>query len=215
MKILEVGAGTGRDSAAMARAGAQVWVLDFSTKSLDIMTALKKDLSLSSLHLIQGDAFKTPFADQTFDLVFHQGLLEHFKNPMDLLAENHRILKKGGTCLVDIPQTFHPYTIIKKGLIAIDRWFAGWETQYTLPQLEKMLRQSGFTTTVHYGDWMQPTFFYRMFREAAKKIGLTLPLYPLQQTKYHRIKQRLLKTLSKLRLSRYTQLSIGVLAQKR
>ena len=43
-----------------------------------------------------GDAFALPFADGTFDVVFHQGLLEHFRNPDDLIAENARVLKPGG-----------------------------------------------------------------------------------------------------------------------
>jgi SAM-dependent methyltransferase len=214
MKILEVGAGTGRDSAAMAQAGAEVWVLDFSDKSLEIVAGLKKELGLTHLHLVRGDAFAAPFAENTFDLVFHQGLLEHFRNPQDLLKENHRILKPGGICLVDIPQTFHPYTLVKKALIAVNRWFAGWETQFTLGQLEDLMRQTGLEPFMHYGDWMQPNFFYRVTREALKKTGVKLPMYPLQRSFYHRTKDRFLKVLTEHRWSRYTQISIGVLGKK-
>ena len=83
MKILEVGAGTGRDSVELARRGAEVYVLDFAENSLKIINSLRiKEGLYDQIHLIRGDAFASPFPDNTFDLVFHQGLAEHFKDPV-------------------------------------------------------------------------------------------------------------------------------------
>ena len=42
--------------------------------------------------------------------------------------------------VVDVPQTFHLYTLMKQILIALNRWFAGWETQFTPGELERLLR---------------------------------------------------------------------------
>ena len=133
LKVLEVGAGTGRDSAELARLGADVYVLDYAENSLKIVDAIRaKDNLYDNLKLVRGDAFKAPFPDCTFDLVFHQGLAEHFKDSLPLIKENYRILKHGGHCLCDVPQTVHPYTVIKHILIAMDKWFAGWEKQFTI-----------------------------------------------------------------------------------
>ena len=41
LKVLEVGAGTGRDSAELARLGADVYVLDFAENSLKIVDGLR------------------------------------------------------------------------------------------------------------------------------------------------------------------------------
>lgn len=41
LKVLEVGAGTGRDSAELARLGADVYVLDYAENSLKIVDAIR------------------------------------------------------------------------------------------------------------------------------------------------------------------------------
>lgn len=214
LKILEVGAGTGRDSCELARRGAEVFVLDYAPNSLAIISDLKEKYSLDNLTLVRGDAFSSPFADNTFDLVFHQGLLEHFYNPLDLLKENYRILKPGGSCLCDIPQTFHLYTIAKKILIAMDKWFAGWETQYTMSQLKKMMKDSSYEIDYAYGDWMRPNFLYRVLREVFMKLGIELPKYPLKDTSYDKLKEKFLNSIMDWSPAHYTQLSIGVIGKK-
>lgn len=213
LKILEVGAGTGRDSLELAKAGAQVFILDYSEESLKITRELALQAP-GNLHLVQGDAFNAPFPSETFDIVFHQGLAEHFKNPLPLLKENARLLKKGGFCLCDVPQTFHLYTVLKQLLIALDKWFAGWETQFTMPQLRKLMKSAGLEVVYEYGDWMRPNLIYRIIREIGFKLGIELPKYPLNKTLYQKWKDELLDTLSRCSISRYTQVCIGVIGRK-
>jgi ubiquinone/menaquinone biosynthesis C-methylase UbiE len=213
LKILEVGAGTGRDSFALARAGAQVFILDYSEESLKIAGELVRQAP-QNLHLVQGDAFNSPFPSETFDIVFHQGLAEHFKNPLLLLKENARLLKKGGFCLCDVPQTFHLYTLLKHILIACDKWFAGWETQFTMRQLKKLMRNADLKIVHSYGDWMRPNLIYRIFREIGFKFGAEFPKYPLQGTAYQKWKDKMLDCISHCGISNYTQVCIGVIGQK-
>ncbi len=216
MRILEVGAGSGRDSIELTRMGALVTVLDFAQESLQIISKLKKEHNIGNdqLSLIRADAFSTPYPNGTFDLVFHQGLAEHFRNPLPLLEENYRITKPGGYCLCDVPQTFHLYTVIKKILIAMDKWFAGWETQLTMPQLKKLMSKSGFEISYTYGDWMRPNLFWRIIREALLKYGVQLPKYPLENSLYAKLKDKILNSLADKNLAHWTQLSIGVLGRK-
>ncbi|MCL2101763.1 MAG: methyltransferase domain-containing protein [Fibromonadales bacterium] len=213
LKILEVGAGTGRDSLELAKAGAQVFILDYSEESLKIARELAM-LAPENLHLVQGDAFNAPFPSETFDIVFHQGLAEHFKNPLPLLKENARLLKKGGFCLCDVPQTFHLYTVLKQILIAFDKWFAGWETQFTMPQLRKLMKNADLEVVHEYGDWMRPNLIYRILREMGLKFGIELPKYPLNKTLYQKWKDGLLDALSRCPASRYTQVCIGAVGRK-
>ncbi|MDR1811330.1 MAG: class I SAM-dependent methyltransferase [Candidatus Fibromonas sp.] len=213
LKILEVGAGTGRDSLALAMEGAQVYILDYSEESLKIGSELAAKAP-GNLHLVQGDAFNSPFPNETFDFVFHQGLAEHFKDPLPLLKENVRLLKKGGFCLCDVPQTFHLYTVIKHILIAFDKWFAGWETEFTMPQLKKLMKNAGLEIIHSYGDWMRPNLIYRIFREIGFKFGVELPKYPLQGTLYQRQKDKFLDFISRCNISSYTQICIGVVGKR-
>jgi ubiquinone/menaquinone biosynthesis C-methylase UbiE len=213
LKILEVGAGTGRDSLELAKAGAEVFVLDYSEESLKIAGELVAQAP-ENLHLVQGDAFNSPFPSETFDIVFHQGLAEHFKNPLPLLKENARLLKKGGFCLCDVPQTFHVYTLIKHILMVFNKWFAGWETQFTIPKLRKLMKNADLEIVHEYGDWMRPNLIYRILRETGFKFGIEMPKYPLQGTVYQRWKDKLLNCISRYSISRYTQICIGVIGRK-
>ena len=149
LRILEVGAGSGRDGIRLAEMGAKVVSLDYSIPSLQ-MIGSQLD-GENSVTLCCGDAFSLPFAEGTFDLVFHQGLLEHFRNPGDLIAENRRVLKRGGLLLVDVPQRYHYYTAIKHLLIGLGFWFAGWETEFSIGELEGILRNHSFSIVSSYG----------------------------------------------------------------
>ncbi len=176
--VLEVGAGSGRDSLALSKAGATTVVLDYSPASLDVVRRLARRHGLP-VHLVQADALALPFRDGTFQVVFHQGLLEHFRDPRPLLIENARVVKPQGRLVVDVPQTFHLYTVMKKLLIAVGAWFAGWETQFTVGQLERALASTGLRVRRSYGDWMVPGLWYRVTREALRRgLGLRLPLAP-------------------------------------
>ena len=165
LKVLEVGAGTGRDSAELARLGAEVYVLDFAENSLKIVDGLRARENLyENLKLVRGDAFKAPF--------------------------------------------------IKHILIAMDKWFAGWEKQFTMGQLKKLMVDAGFKCEYAYGDWMRPNLFYRMLRELGFKLGVELPKYPLNGTMYQKAKDALLDALVSVPVMHYTQLSIGVIGRK-
>lgn len=177
-RVLEVGAGSGRDLIGLARAGAIGMVLDYSPASLGLVQRQAREQGLA-IHLVRADALRMPFRDGSFHVVFHQGLLEHFRDPMPLLRENARITSRGGRVVVDVPQTLHPYTLMKQVLIALNRWFAGWETQFTPGQLERLIEASGLTVKRTYGEWMVPGLGYRVVREVLKRgARVTLPLDP-------------------------------------
>ena len=212
LRILEVGAGSGRDGIRLAEMGAKVVSLDYSMPSLRMIASqVDRDVPVT---LCCGNAFSLPFADETFDLVFHQGLLEHFRNPDDLIAENRRVLKPGGVLLVDVPQRYHYYTAIKHLLIAMDLWFAGWETEFSIGELERMLRNNSFSIVSSYGEWLNPPIWYRMLRRAAVAIGLRLPMYPPIFTFFREHFGRFRSHLLRKRWVLYTTLVVGTLARK-
>jgi len=213
-RILEVGAGTGRDAVTLARAGAEVLTLDYVKGSLHL-TAKAAETADVSVATVCGDALGSPFPDGTFDVIFHQGLLEHFRDTHPLLADNVRILKPGGHLIVDVPQTFHYYTVGKKLLIAVDRWFAGWETQFTIGQLEKLVEAEGAPVVRSYGDWMVPGLWYRALRKILlTRLGLKLPMHPEPIPALARLGERWRAWFATKRASLYTTPTIGVVARK-
>jgi len=187
--------------------------LDYAESSLRMLRSLSRHNNLKVL-LVRGDAFHLPIKSNALDLVFHQGLLEHFKNPADILAENFRVLKSGGMALADVPHRYHPYTVVKHVLIWMNKWFAGWETEFSRRQLMGLFRQVGFEIHAVYGDWMRPSFAYRMVREIAKKMNVKLPLYPGSLPIVSRLRAYLRKWFRTTSLSFCTYMDIGVIGVK-
>ncbi len=212
-RVLEVGAGSGRDSIVLDRAGARVVVLDYSPSSL-LVTRRVAEAASADLLLVRGDGTCMPFRQGAFDIVFHQGLLEHFRDPMPLLLENRRVLSPGGHLLVDVPQAVHPYTVAKKIMILLGRWFAGWETQFTVRRLEGLLEQSGFRVVGAYGDWMVPGFFYRSLRYGLRRFGWVLPKYPRGVPPFSWISRFARERFRRTRLAFYTFAMIGAVGRK-
>jgi len=212
--VLEVGAGSGRDSLALARRGASVVVLDYVRTSFRVIRRQAEATGLT-VHPVCADALRTPFRDGTFDLVFHQGLLEHFRDPRPLLAENARALRSGGHLLVDVPQRYHVYTLAKHAMILLGRWFAGWETEFSPAELEARVRGCGLVVVRTYGEWMVPGFFYRSLRYALMRAGLArLPKYPAGIWPFSSLAASLRAWLRRRRAGLYTTAMIGTLGRK-
>jgi len=213
-RVLEVGAGSGRDSVALAEAGATAILLDYSVASLEVARGVAERAG-RRVHLVRADALRMPFRDADIDVVFHQGLLEHFRDPMPLLRENVRVLAPGGILLVDVPQRFHLYTVLKHFLIALGRWFAGWETEFTIGELERLMRTAGVTVTRRYGSWMVPGLFYRSMRVVLLRSRVAkLPLYPPALPVLSRLAAAARERFRKTRMSFYTYFVIGALGRK-
>jgi SAM-dependent methyltransferase len=213
-RVLEVGAGSGRDSLALAREGAIAIVLDYSPASLILVQQQARAQQLP-IHLVRADALAMPFRDGAIDIVFHQGLLEHFRDPRPLLRENARVTRRGGRVIVDVPQTFHPYTLMKQVLIAFNAWFAGWETQFTPAGLERRVAEAGLLVRRTYGEWMVPGLGYRVLREALKRgLRVSLPLDPRGPAWWSTGWDRLRASWSRHRWSLWTSHVIGTVGEK-
>ena len=209
-RILEVGAGSGRDSLELQQRGAEVWVVDYTPTALQLIARQEGG---TRLRRVCGNAFQLPFADASFDVVFHQGLLEHFRNPADMVRENARVLRPGGWLLVDVPQRWHYYTPLKHVLIGLDRWFAGWETEYSIGQLRALLQRQGLEPVHAYGDWCVPNLFYRVFRKSLLGVGVRLPLQPRLPVLGAALASAR-GALGRTPLPLYTGMNIGCLARK-
>ncbi len=211
--MLEVGAGTGRDAIELARRGARAVALDYSLPGLAL---IRKQIEPGdAVSVVCGDAFAMPFPDGVFDVVFHQGLLEHFRNPGDLIAENARVLKRGGLILVDVPQRWHYYTLVKHMLIAFGRWFAGWEREYSVGELERLLEAHGCSVVSSYGEWFNPPMWYRMLRRSLRPAGISLPMYPRVFAVFGRMFAGFERRLLEWRPALYTTVIVGTIARKR
>ncbi|MDM7914614.1 MAG: class I SAM-dependent methyltransferase [Candidatus Eisenbacteria bacterium] len=138
-RVLEVGAGSTIDSCWLAaRCEAEFHALDAAATAAEHARRVGR-LFPRRVHLHRGDGFRAPFAGGTFDVLFHQGLLEHFANPRPLLAENVRLLRPGGILVVDVPQRYNLYTLRKRLRMRRGDWPWGWEREYTPREIERLV----------------------------------------------------------------------------
>ena len=98
LKILDVGAGTGRYSIKLADDGHQVTAIDYVKKNVSQIKLKSKDIVAK-----QGTALNLKFQDEEFDIVLLFGPLYHLftkEDKMNALLEAKRVVKKGGYILV-------------------------------------------------------------------------------------------------------------------
>ncbi len=137
-KILEVGFGSGGDIITLSNMGFDCYGIDTS------IIACKRLINSKKIKTYCQDGRNTSFNDNEFDLVYHQGLLEHFTKPEELLHENYRILKTGGYLIVDVPHKWNLYSLYKKIKYYFGSWYGGWETSYDARGLRKIIEHCGF-----------------------------------------------------------------------
>lgn len=109
-RVLEMGSGTGVFSLALKSRypRAEIVALDYSKVALD---QIHPESGVSTK---LADAFTTTFEDNSFDVVFTVGLLEHYpKKWPRLIDEQYRILRKNGLALNAVPNVYNlPRTIV-------------------------------------------------------------------------------------------------------
>jgi ubiquinone/menaquinone biosynthesis C-methylase UbiE len=100
-RILEVAPGPGYLAIEMARLGRfRVTGLDISRTFVKIATEKAVEAGvIADFH--NGDVATMPFESGTFDLVVCQAAFKNFTQPGNALAEIHRVLRDGGTAVID------------------------------------------------------------------------------------------------------------------
>ena len=211
--VLEMGAGFGTDGLSLMKERALVVFVDFAFSSL-IQIKNRKYNPPCPFMGVCADVTNLPFRNTVFDAVMHQGLMEHFPDPEQMLSESRRILKPGGTSIIDVPQKFHFYTLFKHVCMKFGLWNMGWETEYTPRHLAHLIEKSGFRIKVMYGAWSRPSLLYRLFRELLRPLGIRLPLRPPGLPLLSKVRNRIAALLLKHPWALWTVMDIGVAACK-
>lgn len=98
--VLEVAPGPGYLAIEMARPGhVHVTGLDISRTFVRIASDNARESGVT-VDFRQGDAARMPFDGESFDLVVCQAAFKNFTLPRSALAEMHRVLRTGGTAVI-------------------------------------------------------------------------------------------------------------------
>ncbi len=98
-KVLGLASGGGQQMPIFAALGASCTVLDYSPKQIQ-SERFVADREGFSITAIEGDMTKTlPFADESFDLIFHPVSNCYIQDVQHVFREAYRVLKHGGVLL--------------------------------------------------------------------------------------------------------------------
>ena len=98
-RVLDAGAGDGRNVATLQRTGARVTICDASHHGLRKV----RDLAGEAIRRAQCDLTLLPYLDGAFDFVLMTDVVETLPDPEPALSEARRVLAPGGVLLCNIP----------------------------------------------------------------------------------------------------------------
>lgn len=142
-KVLEVGAGTGRYSIALAREGMRVTAVELVESNLAQLRENSK--GMENIEAFQGDAVHLDMlAADSFDLTLLLGPMYHLYEPDEVnraIDEAIRVTKKGGVMLFAFISV---YAIMYANYLS-DNWAAGQEENFTKDYGVRHFKEQLFT----------------------------------------------------------------------
>lgn len=109
--VLDIGCGAAGKTLYYASQGAKkVYGIDIVTRYEKDANKLAKEKGLEDrFEFVLGDASKLDFEDNFFDVIIMNDAMEHVDEPLKVLNECYRVLKKGGRLYLNFPPYHHPF----------------------------------------------------------------------------------------------------------
>jgi ubiquinone/menaquinone biosynthesis C-methylase UbiE len=125
----------------MARLGFHVRALDISRTFVQIGNENAREAGVS-IDFRQGDAAVMPFAAGSFDLIVCQAAFKNFMHPASALDEMHRVLRSGGTAVIQDMSSDASHADIEE---EVQRMQLGWWRSFTTKATLELLRRRAYS----------------------------------------------------------------------
>lgn len=168
--LLETGCGTGRFCALLAaRLPSSVVVgVDISDPALAVATQIGALVGSENLVFSRANLFQLPFAESSFDIVFSEGVIQHFSSEasptyVDALREMVRVTKVGGKVIVSVVNWYcWPHTLYKWYLSWRNKPYEyGYEKSFRAGELVKLFEDTGLRH-IELSGYYASYGFYRL-----------------------------------------------------
>ncbi len=106
LSVLDLGSGEGGTSKVFSENNFVV------SLDLSLVRLQRQDDSSFTFPKINGSALLLPFANQSFDLIIIQDVIEHLTKATDFYSEVKRVLKNNGTIYLSTPNKYSIFNII-------------------------------------------------------------------------------------------------------
>jgi phosphatidylethanolamine/phosphatidyl-N-methylethanolamine N-methyltransferase len=157
--ILEIGVGTGITLNQYNRSHA-ITGIDISGKMLDSAKERKNKFNLSNVNLMEMDAQKLAFPDNSFDVVVALYVVSTVDSPALLMSEIGRVCKPGGRVFI--------LNHFSENLKRLEKWFLpisnrlGWKSYFERAQIyQPALHLASVQKVNMFGYWQLLEFKYR------------------------------------------------------
>lgn len=140
--ILEAGFGTGRYCIALSEKYklSEVIGVDNSRNACELARDGAVARNITNINFVQADIFNLPFKNNCFDVVYNDGVLEHFLNYFSAFGEMIRVTKTNGKLVVCVPNWFcFPHTFYKT--IRGKNYEYGYEKSFTHVELGELFKK--------------------------------------------------------------------------
>lgn len=141
-EILEIGSGTGLLLDTLRRRGHRIRGVEVSAERIAEARRFYPDLPIQ---LVEGT--RLPFPDASFDLVFSFDVFEHIPDSDAHLDEVHRVLRPGGSYLIQTPNKWTNSIFETIRWRSFTRWREDHCSLHSLAELRQRLDRHGFTAT--------------------------------------------------------------------
>ena len=136
-KILDIGCGRGLFLDVMRRGGWMATGTELNEETASYAT------KVYGLKILTGDIIQHQLPTESLDAVNINQVLEHLKNPNEVLKECRRLLRKDGLLIISVPDLRSPqFTLGKENWFLLDLPFH--LIHFTEEGLSKLLQKNGF-----------------------------------------------------------------------
>jgi len=176
-RVLEAGAGVGRQALRVAPRVGRLVCVDFSPKALEVLAGEARRRGLANVETMTADLCDLPPSLADFDRVYSVAVLPHIPSHAQRLAAMrgfHRVLRPGGACLVEVPCHGPRARVPKEGFLDGGTY----QFLFTPQELRELLEQAGFVDVSIHGMILLPGRLTRHFPEAFAPLELWCSLVP-------------------------------------
>lgn len=201
---LEIGCGPAHVAEYLMRQHDCYFVgVDFNYPMLRSLDTYLKEKGYTKYILVYADILDMPIRDESIDYIYGGGVIEHMSNTLGILGELRRVLKVGGVsfntvpafnlwwlfrCYSNIPsfpwlKRFFEYLhidLLKNRLLEL---FYGYELSFTLGQLNRLHKQSGFRDIVQKPFAFHPSS-KKIKNHFLRKVYFEISSHPLTSPMY-------------------------------
>lgn len=109
-RFLEIGCGTANLSLSLTGEIKELVGVDIAETAIELSNKHARELGVENSRFKLGDCLNLPYRDE-FDVVWSQGLIEHFEHPEEAVREHYKACKPRGITLISIPYKYSYHTL--------------------------------------------------------------------------------------------------------